>query len=60
LVEFEAEIDRVALAGFDVFVECREQVSELRINEVKRRVSWIVEKMNERGSDPELAGTNPG
>jgi len=58
LVKFEAEIDRVALAGFDVFVECREQVSELRINEVKRRVSWIVEKMNERGSDPELARTN--
>lgn len=60
LVKFEAEIDRVALAGFDLFVECREQVSELRINEVKRRVSWIVDKMNERGSDSELAEADSG
>lgn len=55
LTKLEAQIDRVGLAAFDLFVECREQVSELRINEVKRRVSWIVDKMNERGSDPELA-----
>ncbi|OHB83228.1 MAG: hypothetical protein A2V98_01805 [Planctomycetes bacterium RBG_16_64_12] len=46
LAKLEAEIDQVALAAFDVFVQCREQVCELRVNEVKRRVSWIVDKMN--------------
>lgn len=49
LAEFERQIDRIALGAFDVFVECREQVCELRVNEAKRRVSWVMEKLNERG-----------
>lgn len=52
LTELEGRIDRIALAAFDVFVECREQVFELRVNEVKRRIAWAVKKMNERGLDP--------
>jgi len=55
LAELEGQIDRIALAAFDVFVQCREQVCELRVNEIKRSVSWIVDKLNQRGSDPELA-----
>lgn len=55
LAEIEGQVDRIALAAFDIFVECREQVYELRVNEVKRRVSWVVEKMNERHPDSELA-----
>ncbi len=54
LVKFEAEVDRIALAGFEIYVECREQLSDLRVNEVKRRVSWILKKMDQRGLDPEL------
>jgi len=58
VVKFEGQIDRIALAAFDVFVECREQVYELRVNEVKRRVSWVVDKMNNRDLDPDLARPN--
>ncbi|NQT93773.1 MAG: RsbRD N-terminal domain-containing protein [Lentisphaerae bacterium] len=58
LAEFDGQIDRIALAAFDIFVQCREQVFELRVNEVKRRVSWVMDKMNKRDSDPELAGAN--
>jgi len=47
MVRFERQIDRVALVAFDIFVECREQMSELRINEVKRSVSWVMKKMNQ-------------
>lgn len=54
LVRFEAGIDRIALAGFDIFVECREQLSDLRVNEVKRRVSWILKKMDQHDLNPEL------
>ncbi len=54
LAELEGQIDRIALAAFDIFVQCRERVYELRVNEVKRRVSWIVEKMNQRDFDPEF------
>ncbi len=47
------KIDQIALAAFDIFVECREKLSQLRINEVKRQVSWIMGKLNEDGPDPE-------
>ena len=55
LAEFEGKIDRVALAAFDVFVECRERVCELRINEVKRNVAWVLERMNQGRFDSEQA-----
>jgi len=51
--KLETQIDQIALAAFDVYVKCREQLFELRVNEAKRRVAWVVEKMNERGSDRE-------
>ena len=54
LAELDAWIDRIALAAFDAYVGCREQVYQLRINEVKRRVSWIVGKVNQQESEPEL------
>jgi len=55
LAEFDARVDRVALAAFDVFVECRERLCELRINEVKRRVPWAAQKMQQCGSDADAA-----
>ncbi|MGD2215223.1 MAG: RsbRD N-terminal domain-containing protein [Gemmatimonadales bacterium] len=54
LAELDAQIDRVALLAFDTYVECREQLYQLRINEVKRQVSWIMGKVNQRDPDPEL------
>ena len=57
LTEFERDIDRIVLAAFDIFVQCREQVHELRINEVKRQVSWVVEKLNKRDPSPESTRT---
>jgi hypothetical protein len=54
LAELDAQIDRIALAAFDTYVACREQVYELRINEVKRQVSWIVDKVNQQDPDLQL------
>ena len=53
LTEFDSRVDQVALAAFDVFVQCRERLCELRINEVKRQVSWVVGKVNARGAGPD-------
>ncbi len=49
----ERKIDEAAAVGFDVYVECREKVFEIRTSEMKRSVSWVVEKLNKRdgGSD---------
>jgi hypothetical protein len=52
LAKLDDRIDQIALAAFDVFTQCREQVNELRLNEVKRRVSWVVDKLNGRRADP--------
>lgn len=35
LTEFDCQIDRLALAAFDKYVECREQLYKVRINELK-------------------------
>lgn len=59
LEKLDREIDQIALAAFDVFVECREQVYELRVNEVKRTVSWVAERINRREIGPEPAPVNP-
>ena len=47
----DAAIDRVALAAFDVFTDCRERVYQLRVEEAKRRVAWVVDRLNRRGGE---------
>ena len=52
LTRFEGRIDQVVLDAFDIYAQAREKVHELRVNEVKRRVLWVVEKLNGRSGDP--------
>lgn len=35
LAEFDCEVDRVALAAFDIYAGCREQLYQVRIQELK-------------------------
>ncbi len=42
LQEFDSRIDGVALLGFDVYTKCREKLYEIRVNEVKQRVSGFL------------------
>jgi len=37
LIRFEARIDRMALVGFDVFMQCREKIYELKTNEERSK-----------------------
>lgn len=60
LARFDDRIDQVALAAFDVYVDSRERLCNLRVNEVKRQVSWIVNKMNAGGATvPESVEVQP-
>jgi hypothetical protein len=54
LEELDGRIDRAALTAFDLFVESRERVMELRIEEVKRNTPWFVGRMGQSGVEPEL------
>jgi hypothetical protein len=59
VADLDALIDRLALAAFNVYVECREEVSQLRINEVKRQVAWVFEKMNQSNVEAPASGEAP-
>jgi len=42
LAALESRIDDAALVAFDLYVQYRERVSALRINELKRNIPWVV------------------
>jgi len=52
LAEVDSSVDQIALFAFDIYTRCRERVAELRINEVKRNVAFIMKKLGmTEGSD---------
>lgn len=40
------KIDALALLAFDVYSECREKLYQVRVNEIKRGVSRVMERAN--------------
>lgn len=46
LLEFESKIDDLALTAFDIYVKCREQIYELRTDELKRMTFTLLKKAN--------------
>ena len=46
LLELESEIDKLALCSFDVYMKCREKIYEIRVNETKRKMFKLLEKIN--------------
>ena len=59
LAQFESRIDQVALLAFEIYTNCREQVYNLRVDEVKRSVSAIVTTFCRKGIKPDLASEPP-
>jgi len=55
LPEIDNRVDQVALFAFDIYVKCREQMYQLRMNEMKRNVKTIIDRFNKEncGVDPE-------
>jgi len=57
--ELERLIDELALAAFEVYTACREEVNTLRVTEMKRQVSWVFQKLGKEmpdGPDPSRPG----
>ena len=44
VLDLESRIDGLALMGFDVYSKCRERIYEVKANEMKGRVSFIMRK----------------
>jgi hypothetical protein len=45
LAALEARIDEMILLAFDLFMKCREQIYEIKVSEVKRRL-FVLERMH--------------
>lgn len=56
LTALHSRIDRLGLAAFDLFVQCREKIYDLRAREIRRRTASLLARA-ERGAGEELDGT---
>ncbi len=52
IAKLNEQIDQVALAAFELYAARREEVSRLRIGEVKRQVAWVMAKINKQDEAP--------
>jgi hypothetical protein len=54
----------MSLLALDIYMKCREELYELRVNEVKRSVGRLIERANmicgvpEKEGDPEVCSTD--
>lgn len=64
LWRLEQKIDEMGLLALDIYMKCREEIYELRVNEVKRSVSRLIERANKicgipgKERDPEMCSTD--
>lgn len=49
----EQEIDNLAKLGFNIYVECREKLAEIRVNEIKNQTHMLVRRVNEMDKQKE-------
>ena len=47
VVALESRIDDLVLLSFDIFMKLRERIYELKVNEAKRSVSFLLDRANE-------------
>lgn len=60
---FETRVDDLSLVAFEVYLSCREQVFEIRVNEMRRRTDSVLERLNRKYDrpidDPEVSNGEP-
>jgi hypothetical protein len=49
----EQDIDKLAQLGFNIYVECREKLSEIRVNEIKNQTHMLIRRVNEMDKQKE-------
>jgi hypothetical protein len=53
LLTFESKVDRLSLLAFNIYMQCRETLFEVRVAELKRSVSRIMERACQKYGTPE-------
>lgn len=57
LTSLEDRIDRLALMAFDVYTLCRDSMSEIKVNEAKRKIHKLIDRLNAPGAK-DVCGNN--
>lgn len=52
LLELESKIDELGLFSFDIFMQCREKIYDLKANELKNRTVRLLKRANLVVEDP--------
>lgn len=60
LMDIDTKIDQIALFAFDIYTKCREQVHDLRVNEVKRSVSALMDRFTNGDTENESPAGDEG
>jgi hypothetical protein len=58
LEKFDERVDEMALLAFDIYVSCREKLSDIRVNEVRRQVAQILKRTGFVEMDSSLEPAN--
>lgn len=53
LRQFDDTVDQVALLAFNIYVQCREQLYELRVSEIQNRTARLLQRANILWTAPE-------
>lgn len=46
LLSFESQVDDLALIAFNIYMKCREQINQLKVDELKRMTFTLLKKAN--------------
>jgi hypothetical protein len=55
LLKFDFRIDEIALIAFDIYMQCREKICEIRVEEVKNRVFSLLRRAKLIGDVSEIS-----
>jgi hypothetical protein len=55
-VALDARIDSLALLGFDIYVQCRQKIFDIRVDEVRRRSARLLQMAGLTYEVPEYSG----
>lgn len=57
LVDVDERIDALASTAFDVYVGCREQIANMRVSEMRRRVASVLNRLGDPLAEEPVAST---
>ncbi|MEW5796963.1 MAG: RsbRD N-terminal domain-containing protein [Candidatus Zixiibacteriota bacterium] len=56
ILEFESKVDSLALTVFDEYMQCREKICDIRVQQARQRSAMLVDQINRRQSADNVRG----